>query len=159
MGTKWQRFRVDIPDEYNPSEREALGDIIIEFIRDRVQNDNTDKKNRALPGYSKGYLKSLEFKIAGKSKGDVNMTLSGDTLGAMTLLSHQKGSLMIGFENGSFENAKADGNIRGTFGKNKQVAPKRDFLGLTDGDLKRILDEFTPEDTLASSAAKGEVGE
>jgi len=155
MGAKWQRVRIDIPDGYSPLEREAIGQEIVDFIRDRVQNRNLDKKNRELAAYSDAYARSLDFKIAGKSKNDVNLTLSGDMLGALTVLSQKKGSILIGWENGTPENAKADGNIRGTYGQSKQVGPKRDILGLTKEDLAQILDKFTPEDALAFAGAKG----
>jgi hypothetical protein len=142
MSTKWQRFTVEIPRNIKPDAREMLADEIMDFIRDRVTGKNLDKRNKPLPEYSKEYAKSLEFKIAGKSKDDVNLTLSGDMLGALTLLDHRSGKLTIGFENGTPENAKADGNIRGTYGKSKPVGPKRDFLGLTQSDLERILTKF-----------------
>jgi len=142
MGAKWQRIAISIPEGYKPAERVAIAEEILDFIRDRVQNKNLDKNNRKLPGYSKSYMNSLDFKIAGKSKGDVNLTLSGDMLGAMTLLSHANGKLLLGFEKGSPENARADGNIRGTYGNSKPVAAPRDFLGLTQKDLTRILKEF-----------------
>jgi phage gpG-like protein len=147
MSTKWQRFTVEIPKKIGPGDREVLADEIMDYIRDRVTKKNLDKKNDPLPGYSDAYAKSLNFKIAGKSKSDVNLTLSGDMLGALTLLSHSPGKLLIGFENGSNENAKADGNIRGTYGKSKPVGPKRDFLGLTREDLDRILTKFVDTQT------------
>lgn len=158
MSTKWQRITLEIPRGLKPAQREVLGDEIVDFIRDRIQNKNLDKNNRPLPGYSKSYVESLEFKIAGKSKSDVNMTQSGDTLGAMTLLSHKDGKLTIGFENGSQENAIADGNIRGTYGNSKSVGPKRDFLGLTKGDLEKILSRFEPDAADLAARAKKEVG-
>jgi hypothetical protein len=152
MATKWQRFTVDIPKGLSAPDREALGEEIIDFIRDRTK-DGKAWNNRDLPGYSDSYVKSLNFKIAGKSKGDVNLTLSGDMLGALTLLDTRNGKLTIGFEKGSQENAIADGNIRGTYGHSKSIGPKRDFLGITKGDLSRILDKFTPEDAQVSDAA------
>lgn len=146
MGAQWQRFRVNINEAYTADEREAIGEMIVESIRERVQNNGTNKYGRALPGYSESYKNSLNFKIAGKSEGDVNLTLSGDMLGALTVLSHTKGSLLIGFENGTPENAKADGNIRGTYGQSKSVGPKRDFLGIPKDDLRAILAEFPLKD-------------
>jgi len=153
MATEWQRFTVDVPRNLSASEREAIADEVIDFIRERTK-DGKSWRNREFAGYSDAYAKSLNFKIAGKSKGDVNLTQSGDTLGALTLLDHKTGQLVIGFEKGSQENAIADGNIRGTYGKATQTGPKRDFLGITKTDLSRILDRFTPEDEAASRGAK-----
>lgn len=152
MATKWQRFSIDIPEGLSASDREVLADDIIEFIRDRTQK-GLSWNNRDLPGYSDSYVHSLNFKIAGKSKDKVDLTQSGDMLGALTLIDSRDGKLTIGFENGSQENAIADGNIRGTYGHAKPVGPKRDFLGITKGDLQRILDNFTPEDATAGAAA------
>lgn len=142
MSTKWQRIDIPISKKYSPIEREAIATEIINFIRKRTQDDNLDKNNRKFASYSKAYTKSLDFKIARKSKGNINLTLSGDMLGALQVLGDKSGSIRIGFENGSQENARADGNIRGTYGQKSQTAPKRDFLGLTRADLASILQRF-----------------
>lgn len=153
MATKHQFFEIAIPKGLSASDRETLGDDIIDFIRERTK-DGKSWRNRDFAGYSESYVKSLNFKIAGKSKKDVNLTQSGDTLGALTLLDHRDGRIRIGFEKGSQENGIADGNIRGTYGHSKQVGPKRDFLGITKSDLARILDRFTPEDAAAGEGAQ-----
>lgn len=67
-------------------------------------------------------------------------------LASLEILEAKKGTIEIGFEKGSTENAKAEGNILGTYGKDKQVAPKRDFLGITKGDLKGILAKYPIKD-------------
>lgn len=144
MSAKWQRFTVEIPEEYGPSERESIAQDVLDFIRSRTEK-GLNKNNRQFPGYSKAYIDSVEFRAAGKSAGKVDLTLTGDMLGALDLISHQKGKLLLGFENGSFENAKADGNIRGTYGSNKARGKKRDFLGITKSDLQNILDQYTPD--------------
>lgn len=154
MPTKHQKITLKIPERLKPAERELLGEEVIEFIRERVQSKGLDRKNRELPGYSESYAKSLNFKIAGKSKSKVDLTLSGDMLGAMTVLSHKRGEVTIGFEPGSPENARADGNIRGTYGKPKPIGPKRDFLGLTKEDLARIVDRLDPDDGEVGKAAQ-----
>ncbi len=153
MATEWQRFTIEIPKHFDASEREVLADEIIDFIRERTA-DGKSWRNRDLPGYSEGYVKSLNFKIAGKSKSDVNLTQSGDMLGALTLLESRDGKLTIGYEKGSQENAIADGNIRGTYGQKTSIGPKRDFLGITKTDLARIVEKFTVEDADAGKAAK-----
>lgn len=152
MPAKWQKVNITIPDHLGPDEREAVAAEVLDFIRERTQKKNKDKNNKDLPAYSKEYVKSLDFKIAGKSKGNVNLTLSGDMLGAMGLLSHKRGKITIGFENGTPENARADGNIRGTYGQSKPVAPPRDFLGIAPEDLQKILKQY-PNDPRARSRA------
>lgn len=142
MSTEWQRFELSIPVEYTKQEREAIAQEVIDFIVDRTQKKNVDWKGKPLPPYSDSYKKSLDFKNAGKSPGDVNFTQSGDTIASIELLENKKGKLVIGWENGSEANAIADGNIRGTYGNDKAVGPKRDILGIQDKDLQRILNQF-----------------
>lgn len=72
-------------------------------------------------------------------------------LAAIDLLSHRNGKLNIGFENGTEENAKADGNIRGTFGNPRSVAKGRNFLGLTRGEINAILEKYPVDDADARS--------
>lgn len=146
MSTKWQKIDISIPKDYSPIERQAIALEVIKFIRKRTQNDNKDKDGKPFAGYSEAYKQSINFKIAGKSKGTVDLTLSGDMLGALDVLKTRKGEITIGFERGSPENAKADGNIRGTYGKPKPVGPRRDFLGLKKSELARILKGFEPGD-------------
>ena len=146
MATKWQRVTIEIPDAYTPLEREAIAEKVLDYIRYRTKEKNQNKNNRPFAGYSDAYAKSIEFKIAGKSKSDVNLTQSGDTLAEMDLLSHRPGAITIGYEKGSKANAIADGNIRGTYGHSKPVGPKRDWLGITQGDLEKILERFPLND-------------
>lgn len=152
MATKHQKLTIKIPEEYTAMERELIGQEILDLIRERSQSGK-DKKGRTFPKYSESYVKSLDFKIAGKKKGQVNLTLSGDMLGAMDLLAHKKGQLTVGFEAGTPENARADGNIRGTYGQPKAVGPKRDFLGLTKKELEAILAKYPVEDKSAREDA------
>lgn len=141
MATQWQRVTIRIPVEYGPEDRQSIGRAIVKFIRKRTK-DGLDKNNRPFARYSKSYIQSLNFKIARKSKGDVNLVQSGDMLGALDVLSDAPGRITIGFERGSLENGIADGNIRGTYGHSYQVGPRRDFLGITKSDLQSILDQF-----------------
>jgi hypothetical protein len=152
MGAQWQYFDIDIPDYLGPEERELIGQEVLDFIRKRTEDGKT-WQNREMAGYSEEYVKSLDFKIAGKSKNQVDLSLSGDMMGAMQVLDHKRGMLRIGFEKGSQENAKADGNIRGTYGKEKAVGPKRDFLGITKSDLDSILNSIDALDVAAQAAA------
>jgi hypothetical protein len=136
----WQKVRIKIPEGFTPDERFSIGEKIVEFIRQRSTEKKLDKNNRPLAKYSKGYENSLDFKIAGKSKGRANLKLSGDMLAALDVLSTTKDSVLIGFQNGSEENGKAEGNILGTYGQPTPIpGKKRDFLGLTKSDLNKIL--------------------
>lgn len=152
MSAKWQRVDISVSKKYSENELSAIGLEIVDFIRKRTQEKGLDKNNRPFARYSKEYTKSLDFKIAGKSKA-VDLTLSGDMLGALDVINVMRGKIRVGFENGSQENAKADGNIRGTYGQPKKTAPSRDFLGLTNSDLQRILSKYPPGDARSAERA------
>lgn len=101
-----------------------------------------DKNGRDFKEYSDSYKNSLDFKNAGKSKkGLPNLQLSGDMLAALKYLEKEstRNYITVGFEKGSTENGKADGNIRGTYGKPSPVGPKRDFLGISEKDLVKLV--------------------
>lgn len=144
MATKWQRIKVDLSGYgLTSDEKDEVADLIIERIVDRTQKGR-DKDNRPWSGsaarYSDSYKESLDFKIAGKSPSKVDLQLSGDMLAALSVLDKTRRSVTIGFEPGSEENAKADGNIRGTYGQPKPIPGKaRDFLGITDRELDNII--------------------
>ena len=140
-----QKIAIEIPEKYKlkPAQRVELADLIIEHIYDR-SNRGLDKNGKPFPGYSKEYIDSLDFKIGGKSKNKVNLQLSGDMLAAITLLNHKKDRLVIGFEAGTEENAKAEGNILGTYGQDAPIrGKKRDFLGLKAAKLRELLEYVT----------------
>jgi len=153
MPARWQRVRISIPKGFKPKERQAIADEILEHIKERTESgievvkkkgsfDGVALRSRKFPGYSKAYKASLDFEIAGKSN-TVDLTLSGDMLAEMDLLSHKNCELRIGFRPGSEENARADGNIRGSSGpKNqKKKRKKRDFLGIQPKVLRHIIEK------------------
>lgn len=135
----WQRVKLQIPEDLKPSERLELADLVIEHIVDRSDR-GLDKDGRKFPKYSKNYIKSLDFKNAGKSPSQVNLQLSGDMLAALKLLSHKNGELTVGFEKGSQENDQAEGNIKGTYGQPTPIpGKKRDFLGIDSKKLNELI--------------------
>jgi hypothetical protein len=84
-------------------------------------------------------MESLDFANAGKGS-TVNLQLSGDMLAALRVLSSTKNWIEVGFDKGSNENAKADGNIRGTYGSPTPNPKKaRNFLGISEKELTRIV--------------------
>lgn len=137
MAAKWQKFSITPPQDFTPAMRQVLGKEVTEFIRQRSENGK-DKNNVNFKPYSKEYVKSQDFKNAGKKEGDINLTLSGDMLATLDVLSERSDKIIIGFENHSDENKKADGNVRGTYGKSKPTGKARDFMGITKKDLDII---------------------
>jgi hypothetical protein len=136
---KWNEISLDIPDTLTPADREALGEDIIDFIYNRTQK-GIDKNGKKFPPYSKEYIESLDFKLAGKSKNQVNLTLTGDMLAALDIISHKPGKLTIGIsdDNDAELLGRAEGNITGYYGKSSKRKP-RNFLGISDEDLERLI--------------------
>lgn len=115
-----------------------VGQSIIEYIVKRA-SDNKGIGGKALKSpYSKEYTKTTEFKLHGKSAKDVNMKLTGDMLGAISILDTQDSLITVGIED---ENApKAHGHMTG---KNGEVpAMKREFFGLTKKELSEVLSKY-----------------
>lgn len=141
----WQRVKIEIPKGYKPRDREAIADEIIDFIVERTQSGK-DKNNRSFPGYSKAYKNNLDFKIAGKTS-KVDLTLSGDMLSSLEVISHKNGEITVGFDRSDSENNdKATGHITGIYGNSSRVK-KRDFLGIAKIDLrKKILSNYPLSD-------------
>lgn len=162
---KWQRVAITLPKRFGPTERMAIAQEVIDFIVERSKSGK-DINGNQFPKYSQSYTKSLDFKIAGKSKGSVDLTLSGDMLNSIKLLSHSNGQLLVGFDRGDSENnGKAEGNQLGTYGKstpNKKKA--RPFLGISKEDLRKILENYPSEtsrtraeEQLTAAAEAGEL--
>lgn len=143
MATKWQKIKIDLPEPISDvDKRDELGDLIVERIVERT-DQGKDKTGKSFPKYSQGYIDSLDFKIAGKSS-NVDLQLSGDMLASLKVLKSTRNWIEVGFERGSVENAKADGNIRGTYGQKTPIPGKaRDFLGISKEELKKLLKYVT----------------
>ena len=143
-----QKVKIAIPEDLGPSEREALAKDIVEFIRQRtergvgVRETSRGFINVDFPKYSKIYKENLDYKVAGKSS-KVNLTLSGDMLIALDVLKTRRGEIVIGYERGSEENDRAEGNILGTYGTDTPNPRRaRNFLGISDRDLEELLAEY-----------------
>ena len=129
--------------------REAIGQEVIDIIRERTQEDQRSWKGYSFKKYSEEYVESVEFKAEGKSQDEPNLTQSGDMLGLLTLLdSKDPARIRVGW-NDTLQSEKAHGHITGA------VGVKRDFFGLTDGELKRIRSKF--EDELESAPESTDV--
>lgn len=138
---------------------------IIDFIKQRTEK-GLDKNNRKFSPYSKSYKKSLDFKLAGKSS-KVDLELTGEMLAEMDLLTERSGSITIGYEADNKDlNGKVEGNRKGTYGNKKPVTKPRDFLGIHEDDLKKILRKYPAQsktlqeriaELIKASAAAGEI--
>lgn len=126
--------RISIPDQYDASARQQIGQLMVEQIRKRTAN-----------GIS---ADGTAFRYAKKSphKGD-NLKDSGDMLIELEVVSHQPGSITIGYSNvDSIEAAQASGNQRGTYGSSTpNPALAKPFIGISSDELDLILEKVKQE--------------
>ena len=118
-----------LPNSTTEADRQTLGNEIVRFIKGRTRN-GLDKNNRPFEAYSDTYISSFDFKIAGKSR--VNLTLTGEMLNTLEVISTGTGFIKIGFRD-------TDSNDKASF--NRQHG--REFLGITQGDLDLLVVNFT----------------
>jgi len=138
-------FGMIIPN--NSSLRQAIGQAIIDKIRDRTA-ENLDANGKRFKNYSKTYAESIDFQAYGKSKGDPNLKQTGDMLGLMDIIDESKNKIVIGW-NDSEQAGKAHGHVTGN------VGVKRDFLGLTQKEISELRSEWRDVLESATGDASG----
>lgn len=156
-----QKVKINLPKGLSATERDAIAQDIIDFIRDRTKEGkgiNNKPWSGAAGKYSKAYKRAQ-----GKSE-PVDLTLSSEMLDELKLLANTSGSLTIGYDKGNKElNGKVEGNRLGTYGQPTPIKGKaRDFLGINQKDLKRIVEKYQDgskdaEEELAAKALAGEL--
>jgi len=114
---------------------EALGRELVQTILKRTAKGIDRYGNRFEP-YSKAYKNSDDFQLTGKSSSNVNLTLSGDMLADLSVISARKGRIIIGFEDEQ-QRAKAHGHVTGKDGSGD--LPVRDFLGISQEELASAI--------------------
>lgn len=153
-GKNWTTRTIKVSKKYNAEQRRAIAAEVIEHIQARSkQGKGKGEKPWTPPAdkYSKSYKDSLEFKFkADKSK--VNLSLTGDMLDSITLLGNKEGEITIGIPKNDIDYKKAEGNIRGTYGKKRgSIAKARDFMSISQGEKSKILKDFPVNDKEALS--------
>ena len=150
---EWTKRTIKISKKYTATQRKAIAQEVLDYIRDRSA-DGMGPGNAKWPGkYSKEYKNSLDYKIAGKS-GVINQELSGEMLYTMKQLNNKSGEIKYGFNKNMSAAGKAEGNIRGSYGKKRgSKAKARDFLTLTSDEMKVILNKFPLKDKPKLAAA------
>jgi len=146
---KQQFFTKKIAKSYTPLQRKLISKEVIDFIVKRTKKGlgiNGKPWTGKAARYEPSYKESVNFKAAGKG-GKVNLTLSRDMLSAIKDLKSSKGELKIGYDAGTKDNAKAEGNQLGTYGQKTPISGKaRPFLDITQKDLKTILSKYPVRD-------------
>ena len=117
--------------------RRAIGQSLIDYIRRRAKAGR-GANNQPMGGpdgdnrYSPNYTKTPEFKAAGKSKGRVNMTLTGDLLDDLVILDASvAGRIEIGPE-------QTENKNKATWLREKGY----DFLTLTQDEVNTVVRRF-----------------
>lgn len=141
--------------------KQAIGQAIIDKMLRRVTEDNkgaqfsdesgTGRRVNLRSPYSDAYQESDEFKAAGKSATDINMTLKGDMLNSIDLLKIRGNTIEVGIDDDD-EAGKAHGHMTGKNGKVPKM--RRPFFGVTKAELKEIRREFAGEIKDAIKASK-----
>jgi hypothetical protein len=141
----------NLPSDYTISELEAIGQEFVDHIIKRTREgrgENMKKWSGKAGRYSDSYKNSLDFKIAGKSKsGPVNLSLTGDMLSMLEVLSVSKKKIVIGYPGSDSElNGKVEGNRIGSYGGSPDSSKARDFLAIGDKDKKEVLKNYPIND-------------
>lgn len=139
-----QKIDIRVPAELDGVGRQIVGQEIVDFIVSRTEK-GLGINNQPFTGYSDAYKESEDFSIAGKSS-TVNLTLTGDMLSDLQVLSTTTGIISIGYPNGSEENDKAEW-LRSPQPNSQtgKTAPTRDFLGISQKDLDVIVGRYMAE--------------
>ena len=118
----------------------TVGEDLIDFIRDRTSK-GLGKDNKPFPKYSKAYKESFEFKVAGKTN-TVDLELTGEMMDSLIVLSVKKGEIEIGYPPDSPVNGRAEGNILGSYGGDPDPSKARNFLALSEKEVKSVTDKY-----------------
>ena len=122
--------------------RRLIAEDLIQKMIDRNDNNlgvniSSGKEVKLKSPYSKEYSESLTFKAHDKSRGDVNMKLTGSMRASIDLISDSSKKLKIGIDNE--DTPKAFNHQTG------DTVTKRPFFGVTKDDLNEIRDKYIDE--------------
>jgi hypothetical protein len=131
---------IKIPTEYNKRTAQAIANDLVEFIVERTKKGK-GKDGENFPKYSKSYMESLDFEIAGKNS-TVDLTLTGEMLDTLQVLSVERGQIVIGFPSDSDVNGRAEGNILGSYGGEPDPKKARNFLDVSDKEILKIAAQY-----------------
>lgn len=159
----WIKKEIFLPSDYSAEDAETVAEEILKYIVDRTK-DGKGVDNKPWGGkasqYEDSYKNSLEFKI-GRKSNKVNLTLSGEMLDSLEVLSAKKGKIVIGYPKGSDMNGRAEGNILGTYGSQTPNPDKeRKFLEISNNELSKILKnlDILPRDLQNQIAKQAKAG-
>lgn len=128
-------FGVDL--SRNESLKQAIGQAIIDRIVERTESGKSVNGGNLKSPYSESYVNSKKFKIYGKSKNDINMTLTGQTLNSIDIEDSTGNAVKI-----SVAESKAPQSYNQNVG---DTQPKRAWFGVSKSELNEIKRDFKSE--------------
>lgn len=134
MANKYTREKIFLPKTIKPRDRVKIAEFVIDHIVARSLN-GLDKNNKKFPNYEIDYANKKNVGV-----GDVDLTLSGEMLESLELVSHKPGEIIIGYKDPSDELAgKVEGNRIGSYGREPNKDKARDFLGIPEDELDILI--------------------
>lgn len=134
MAEPQNTLTVFVSPEFDFATRRKIGERIIDFIRRRSKN-NKGVGGRRFKNYEQTYAATKEFKQAGKSINNPNITLFGSMLADLQILDISlPGRVVVGFKSGTRSNDKS------VWMREKGY----DFLGLSGTEQVAVLSGFIP---------------
>lgn len=118
--------------------RLAIAQRVLDHIRDRTQ-DGRDVDGNSFAGYSEDYINSAEFILTGKSASEVNMTLTGQMLSSMDVLSEGPNTIVIGIDDPTQAPKAYNHNVGDT-------VPRRAFFGVREGEMRDLIESEFGDD-------------
>jgi hypothetical protein len=137
----WVKTIIPLSSEIETEEARLIAEELLNYIVDRTKAGK-GQDGKPFPGYSPEYKKSLDFKIAGKSPGKVDLTLTGEMLDSLKVLIAQRGKIVIGYDQGDPINGKAEGNILGSYGGAPNPGKARDFMAVSGKEIRKVIDSL-----------------
>lgn len=133
------RFTVNVPIYFNSEQRLEVGRNVIKRVVERTREEYKNKNNRKFPGYSQTYISSKAFLQGGKSKNEVNLTLTGEMIDDLDIVEHGVGYVDIGYKTSYTGAGKVEGNVIGSYGREPNTKHARDFLGIKKDEAEEFI--------------------
>jgi hypothetical protein len=123
----------------DPDLMQEIAQATIDYVRERTSETLGVGRKKLPSPYSESYSESLDFQAAGKSRGTVNLELSGTMLDSIDVLEFDGSKLKYGIQGGE-QAIKAFAHQTGFEGHPtiKNVRP-REFVGVTDSEFKEFI--------------------
>lgn len=133
---------INVPQNLTALQREAIGLDVVDFIIERTKN-GLDINNEPFAPYKSSYKNTFEYKIGHGGNSKVNLSLTGEMLGTISIISHGIGYIKLGFEDA--EAAKKAKWIQAPSGQKSGKQPPRKFFGISEKDLNKIINRHSSE--------------